>query len=134
MLTSSSFRNAILAAGIDAGFDLFDAGSKFQLWSGSIPSAVESSPSGTMIAECAMSSTPFASESSGVVAANSITPDSDTDSGTATFCRVVTSANVCHIQLTAGTSGVEFILDNATFVATDTLTVSSLAFNVSVTP
>jgi hypothetical protein len=79
-----------------------------------------------LLAELPCSATFAPSASGGVLTVNAITTDSSADNtGTATWFRVVTSANAFVMDGSAGTSGTDLVLNSASITAGGSVAVSS---------
>lgn len=113
--------DAVLAT-LNSGFlDLYD---------GTQPAGPDTAvTSQVKLARLPFSATAFAGASSGVAAANTITADSSADAtGTASWCRAVTSGNVAVFDGSVGTSGCNLNLTSVAIVATGAVTVSSFTY------
>lgn len=97
---STALRNARL----DAITAAAGANAKLRLYSGSRPATGGTAT--TLLAELTCGATFAAAASAGVLTLNAITSDSAADaSGTATWARLVTSANAHVLDMDVGTSG-----------------------------
>lgn len=134
-----SIANAQAIQAADAYADSCDVGTtnasaRLRLYSGTPPANVDAALSGnTLLAELVMSNPAFGAavdaNPGGRVTANAISDDTSADAtGTATFARIVDRDNTPRIQLTAGTSGTEVILNSAALQAGANVGVSSLTF------
>jgi hypothetical protein len=96
-----------------------------RFYSGSAPATPEDSPTGTLIAECALDSTPFFFDTPDEFHANAITDDTDTVAGTVGYARLEQNGGTCLMQFTVSTSpGTDFIFDSLDFADGDTLEVT----------
>lgn len=112
------------AAALNAQLALLNGGS-LKIYSGSEPATTATAlTSQTLLAECPLSATAFATTSTATATANAITSDAANASGTATFYRAYDSSDVCRRQGSAGESGTDLILDDAAIVTGGTVTIS----------
>ncbi len=82
-----------------------------------------------LLAELTLNATAFAAAVNGVATANAITSDASANmSGTATWCRVLTSGAATRFDGTVGTSGCNLNLSTVAILATGTVAVSSLTY------
>lgn len=125
--------NAAALAMCNALVDLLDAGSGagyIEIRTGSQPATVETAASGTLLATLTLSDPAFgdaADDNPGAIAtANSITDDSSADAtGTAGWFRAYDSDDNAIIDGTAGTSGTDLILDDASITSGQTVKINS---------
>lgn len=134
---STGLQNFILGSGFATAFD---TNGRISFYNGSVPANGDAAFTGTLLAECALSSDAFGSASSGAIAANSISNDTSVNaSGTPTcFCMWVTtqtdpasSAGGSDRRLigTVGTSGSDINFDSVTWVAGGVVAVSGFTYN-----
>lgn len=100
-----------------------------RIYNGTPPATVNAAlSSNTLLAQLAMASTPFGAPSSGTMTAGSIVDDSSADaSGTPSFWRIVKSDGTTYIaQGSAGTSGTDLVLADATITSGAAVNVASL--------
>lgn len=111
---------AAAAVMLDAFTALLDSGGTIKIYTGSAPSNVETSATGTLLATCALSSDSFPaatanSGTSATASANAITEDSSADaSGTAGYFRACKSDGTAIDQGPIGTSGTDMIVPSTT--------------------
>jgi hypothetical protein len=100
---------------------------KIRIYDGTPPAdAGTALSSNTVLADLACSSTFAAGASGGVLTVNAITSDTSADAtGTASFFRVLTSANAAVIQGTVGTSGADLNLNTTSISSGATVAISS---------
>lgn len=130
MALTPSITTAARNAAADAVTALIGASGKIRIYSGTMPADVNAALSGnTILADLALSATAFGAASSGVSTANAITTDSSADAtGTATFFRILTSANAAVIQGSVGTSGCDLNLSSVSIVAGGSVAITSLTY------
>lgn len=127
-----SYADATQKAKLDALDAQLGASPLLRIYSGTAPADADAALSGnTLLAELAMSATPFAAAAgTGTVTktANAITSDASADAtGTATFFRIYKSDGVtCRVQGSVGTSGADLNLNSTAITAGGTVAVSSL--------
>jgi hypothetical protein len=117
----------------DALVDLLDAGAGagyIEIRTGSQPATVETAASGTLLATLALSDPAFgdaADDDPGAKAtANAISDDTSADNtGTAGWFRAYDSDDTAIIDGSAGTSGTDLILDDASIVSGQTVKINS---------
>jgi hypothetical protein len=97
-------------------------------YSGTQPTNPDTALSGnTLLFECALSSAFAAAASGGVLTANAITADSSADNtGTLSFCSLLTSGGTRKVDLTAGTSGADINFNTLSIVSGAQVSVTSL--------
>tara|TARA_R110000851_G_scaffold132949_2_gene267562 strand:+ start:479 stop:862 length:384 start_codon:yes stop_codon:yes gene_type:complete len=93
--------------------------------------AVDSTPTGTVLATLSINATAFAAASSGSATANAIVDVTATAAGTAGHYVAKDSGGNAERNGTAGTSGTDMILNNTTFGIGDDVSVVSWAFSQS---
>jgi hypothetical protein len=93
--------------------------------------AVDSTPTGTVLATLSINATAFAAASSGSATANAIVDVTATAAGTAGHYVAKDSGGNVERNGTAGTSGTDMILNNTTFGIGDDVSVVSWAFSQS---
>lgn len=99
------------------------ASGKIRIYSGSRPATGGAET--TVIAELALSATSAPAASGGVLTFNAISDDTNATGGTATWFRVLTSANGAVIDGDVGTSGSDLNLNTTTIAAASTVSISS---------
>jgi len=130
--------NVAAIAACNAIVDLIDAGTPpglLNIYTGSAPTNVEDSATGTLLATLTFSTTAFgaaADATPGAIAtAATITGDSSADAtGTAGYFRITNAAGTAIMQGTVGTSGADLNLTSTSIVATEPVNVTSLTFTV----
>lgn len=117
---STTLRNAQL----DAVTTAVGASGKIRIYSGTRPATGGTAT--TQLAELPCSATFAAAASAGVLTVNAITSDSSADAtGTASWFRVLTSANAAVIDGDVGTSGSDLNLNSVSLTAGGTVSISS---------
>lgn len=103
------------------------SGGKINIYSGTAPANVGTALSGnTLLAELTVSGAFAGSASAGVLTVNSVTSDTSANAtGTATFFRVLTSADSAVIQGTVGTSGSDLNLNSTALQSGAQVSISS---------
>ena len=135
MASSSRISNAAAKAALDAITALIGSGGLLRIYTGSAPTNVEDSASGTLLAELTMNSTPFGASTdanpNALATANSITQDSSANaSGDAGYYRIVTSGGTGVVQGNVGTSAASLIVPTITIVAGQPVSCSSLTITL----
>lgn len=117
---STTLRNAQL----DAITTAIGASGKIRIYDGTRPASGGTAT--TLLAELPLSATAAAAASGGVLTLNAITSDSSADaSGTATWFRVLTSANAFVIDGNVGTSGSDLNLNSTSLTLGGSVAISS---------
>jgi hypothetical protein len=117
---STATRNGMM----DAITTAIGSSGKLRIYSGTRPATGGTAT--TLLAELPLSATAAAAASSGVLTLNAITNDSSADAtGTASWFRVLTSANVAVIDGDVGTSGSDLNLNTTSIVSGGPVAVSS---------
>lgn len=117
---STTLRNAQL----DAITTAIGASGKVRIYSGTRPATGGTAT--TLLAELPLSATAAAAASGGVLTLNAITNDSSADAtGTASWFRILTSANVAVIDGNVGTSGSDLNLNTTSIVSGGPVAISS---------
>lgn len=115
----------------DAIVDDIDSGSPpgtIAIRTGSQPTNVGDSDSGTLLGTLTFSNPAFGSSSSGTATASSITSDTSADnSGTAGHFRIKDGSGNIHSDGTCGQGSGDLSFDNSSIVAGGTIAVSSLS-------
>lgn len=128
---STSARNAAC----DAIVDLLDVGgtASIRVRTGSQPTNVGDSDSGTLLGTLTCSATAFGSSSSGTATANSITSDSSADnSGTAGHFRMYSGGGTCIADGTCGQGTGDLSFDNSTIVSGGVIAITSFTVTVPI--
>lgn len=130
MATSTRFSVVARNAKVDAVTALIGAGGRLKIYSGAQPSSPDAALSGqTLLADLALSATPFAPASNGVAIANAITQDSSADNtGTAAWFSVQKSDGTRIFEGSVGTSDANLILSSLAIVAGGVVSVASLTY------
>lgn len=118
-------------AKLDAITTIIGSSPLLRIYNGTPPANVGTALSGnTLLAELAMSATPFPASSAGVLTANAITTESSANNtGTASFYRVYKSdGTTAEIQGTVATSGADLNLNTTSIVAGGPVAVSSFTY------
>ena len=111
-------------------------GGSLKIYTGSAPSNVEDSATGTLLVTLPLSSTAFGSPSSAsgtdaVATANAISSATCGNSGTAGYFRVVNSSGVAIYQGSVNTSGADLNLGSISLSSGQSVTISSLTLTKS---
>lgn len=118
---STTLRNARL----DAITTAVGTSGKIRIYSGTRPASGGTAT--TLLAELPCSAAFAPAASGGVLTANAITSDTTADnSGTATWARVLTSANAFVIDMDVGTSGSDLNLNSTSISAGASVAITSL--------
>lgn len=120
----------VIRARLDAVESTTGTSAKLRIYTGSAPANAAASATGTMLVEIALPSDWMAAASgtsSPVTKAKSGTwSGTGAAAGTAGYFRIWDNAGTtCHLQGTAGTSGTDMILDNASIANGQTVTVNT---------
>lgn len=117
---STTARNAMM----DAITAAIGASGKVRIYSGTQPATGGTAT--TLLAELPLSATAAPAASGGVLTLNAITNDSSADAtGTASWFRILTSANVAVVDGTVGTSGADLNLNTTSIVSGGPVAISS---------
>lgn len=115
---------ALRNAQLDAITTAVGASGKIRIYSGTRPATGGTAT--TLLAELPCSAAFAPAASAGVLTVNTITSDSSADAtGTASWFRVLTSANVAVIDGDVGTSGSDLNLNSVSLTAGGTVSISS---------
>lgn len=90
--------------------------------------AIDSAPTGTVLATLTINATAFAAASAGSASFNAITAVTATNSGTAGHYVAKDSSGNAERNGTAGTSGTDMILNTLTFGAGDDVSITSWTY------
>lgn len=105
---------------------------KLRIYTGSVPANCAASEVGTMLVEMALPSDWMSAAASGVKAKLGTWSGTAAATGTAAHFRVYDTAGTnCHLQGTAGTSGTDMILDNASIASGQTVTCNTFSLTAS---
>lgn len=129
MATDTRIDNSAAIAACDAIVDLLDGGTVL-IYTGSAPSDVDASATGTLLGTLTLGSPAFgnaADAAPGATAtANAITGDASADAtGTAGYFRALTSGAAAIIQGTCGTSNADMILNTVSIEAGAAIDITS---------
>lgn len=117
----STLRNTRLAAITTA----IGSSGKLRIYSGTRPATGGTET--TVLAELALSATAAPAPSGGVLTFSTITADSSADAtGTASWARLLTSANAAVADMSVGTSGSDLNFNSVSFVSGGNVAVTSL--------
>jgi hypothetical protein len=106
----------------------FPAGSTIQIRSGAQPASANDTATGTLLATITLPASPWAAASGGAIAKQNTWSATVTTGGTAGHARIIGGANA--IDVSVGTTGTDWIIDNATLVSGGTVTVVSASITV----
>lgn len=133
--TASSYKHAAASAFVDMLNSLLGSSAKLQFFTGSPPANPEDSATGTMVAECDMSSTPFVYTVNEFFEANAVADDSDTDAGTVGYFRIIATDTTCFMQgVCADDASEDFDFDSLIFSLGDTLAIDSIDCSLILSP
>lgn len=135
MASDIRYSTDALEAFLDTLNTTIGSGGKLRFYSGTKPANADTALSGnTVLAELALSSTPFGAASSRTITAASITTDTSADAtGTATWASFLTSGNVRVLDVTVGEAAdsADITVDNKDFQAGADIAVSSFTLELS---
>lgn len=135
MASDIRYSTAALNAFLDTLNTTIGSGGKLRFYSGTKPATADAALSGnTVLAELALSSSPFAAASSRSVTANAITTDTSADAtGTATFASFLTSGNTRVLDVTVGEAAdsTDITVDNKDFQAGADIAVTSFSLTLA---
>lgn len=124
--------NTAAKTGLDALLDLLDVGGagKLRIYSGTAPLDTDTALSGnTVLADFALNATGFAAATDiapgARATANSISDVNASNTGTATFARLLNNAGTAVAQMDVGTSGTSVIVSSTSFVSGQPCSVTS---------
>ena len=119
-------------AALDAALDSLGTGAKLRIYDGTQPTDADTALGAqVMLAECALSSTPFNAAASGSKSAASISNGTAAATGTASWFSLLTSGNVRKFDGSCGTSSADLVLNSVAISSGATVSVSSLAFTMA---
>jgi len=125
---ATATRNSV----VDTEGDLLNSGT-IQIRTGSQPTNVDDSPTGTLLGTLTFSATAFGAPATGVVTAAAITSDTSADaSGTAGHARLLTSGAAIHSDATCGQGSGDFNFNNSAIVIGGTIAVSALTLTAPI--
>lgn len=113
---------------------LIGSGAYLRIYDGTQPANADTAKSGNnVLAELALSATPFAAASGGAAALNTITDDTAANAtGTATWASIENGAGtVRYIDLSVGTSGADLNMNTVSFEADANVSVSAWSLTLS---
>lgn len=124
-----SLTNAKAIAALDAALS---GAVELILYSGTVPADADTALSGNSeVATCVISNVAGAVDNTGSAQATlTVSSDTNTTGGTATFFRIENSSNVVLLQGTVGTSGENLNLNDVAIPAGATLSVSSFTISM----
>lgn len=133
MASDVRFSTATLNGFLDTINTRLGSGALLRFYSGTKPANADAALSGnTVLAELALSATPFAAASSRSISANAISNDTSADAtGTCTFASFLTSGGTRVVDVTVGTSASDIIVNTVSFVAGAQVSVSSMSITLS---
>ncbi len=124
--------NTAAKTGLDALLDLLDVGGagKLRIYSGTAPTDTDTALSGnTVLADFALNATGFANSTDinpgARATANSIADVNASNTGTATFARLLNNAGTAVAQMDVGVSGTSVIVSSTSFVSGQPCSVTS---------
>jgi hypothetical protein len=109
------------------------ASGRLRVYSGTKPATADTALSGnTLLADLALSATAFAAAAGGSVSLNAVSDDTSADNnGTATWATITKADGTTRIiDGTCATSSADFVIDNATIVAGQTVKLISYSFSL----
>lgn len=121
------FSTAVRNARLDAIETAIGASAVLKIRTGAVPANVGAADSGTVLATLALPADWMAAASGGIKALAGTWQDASADAtGMAAHFRIYAAdGSTAHAQGTVGTSGTDMIVDNTSFAAGQTFTVSS---------
>lgn len=133
MASDVRFSTTTLNGFLDTLNTRLGSGALLRFYSGTKPANADTALSGnTLLAELALSATPFAAASSRSVSVNTVTNDTSADAtGTATFASFVTSGGTRVIDVTVGTSASDINVNTTSFVAGAQVSVTSYSITLA---
>lgn len=133
MTAKLNVSNTAAKTGLDALLDLLDAGGagKLRIYAGTAPTDTDTAlSSNTLLADFALNATGFANSTDlapgARATANSISDVTASNTGTATFGRLLNNAATAVAQFDVGTSGTTCIVPTTSFVSGQTCSVTSM--------
>lgn len=135
MASDVRFSTTALNAFLDTLNTVIGSGGKLRIYSGTKPATADAALSGnTVLAELALSSSPFGAAGSHAITAAAITTDTVADAtGTATFASFLTSGNVRVLDVTVGEAAdsTDITLDNKSIQANADVSITSFVLTLS---
>lgn len=121
------YSTAVRDARLDVVESTISTSAILKIRSGSVPANCATADAGTVLATVNLPSDWMAAASSGTKSMSGTWQDTSADaSGTAAHFRIYASdGTTCHIQGTVGTSGTDMIVDNTSFNAGQSFTVTA---------
>lgn len=121
------YSTAVRNARLDVVESTISTSAILKIRSGSVPANCATADAGTVLATVNLPSDWMAAASSGTKSMSGTWQDTSADaSGTAAHFRIYASdGTTCHIQGTVGTSGTDMIVDNTSFNAGQSFTVTA---------
>lgn len=123
------YSTAVRNAQLDAIETTIGTSAVLKIRTGTVPANVAAADAGTVLATLSLPSDWLAAAASGVKSKSGTWEDTSADAtGTAAHFRVYASdGTTAHMQGTVGTSGTDMIVDNTSFVAGQSFTITSFA-------
>jgi hypothetical protein len=130
---STALRNEVLDNGLNATFN----GHRLDIYSGSQPTTADTAPTGTLLCTITLPADVFSAASGGTISKSGVWSGTASATGTAGYARLrrttdagTTNTTDIRIDGTLGTTGTDFIIDNASIQSGATITVSSFSFTL----
>lgn len=133
MASNVRFTTATLNGFLDTLNTRLGAGALLRFYSGTKPANADTALSGnTLLAELALSASPFAAAASRSVSVNTVTNDTSADAtGTCTWATFVTSGGTRVIDVEVGTSASDINVNTVSFVAGAQVSVTSFSITLA---
>jgi hypothetical protein len=127
-----TFTDTLKAAMLNVIETNIGASAKLRIYSGTPPANAGAALSGnTVLVDIPLGSDYFATTSNGVLTKTGTWQDTSADAtGTATFFRILTSADVARIQGTVGTSGADLNLSSTSITSGGTVTITGFTLTM----
>lgn len=127
-----TFTDTLKAAMLNEIETNIGASAKLRIYSGTPPANAGAALSGnTVLVDIPLGSDYFATTSNGVLTKTGTWQDTSADAtGTATFFRILTSADVARIQGTVGTSGADLNLSSTSITSGGTVTITGFTLTM----
>lgn len=107
---------------------VFPATSTVEIREGAQPASANDAATGTLLGTITLPATPFAAAVNGSIAKQGIWAATAVASGTAGYARIIGTTNT--IDVSVGTTGTDWIIDNATIVSGGTITIVTASITV----
>lgn len=133
MASNIRFSTAALNGFLDTVNTRLGAGAILRIYDGTQPTNADTALGAqVLLAECAMSATPFGAAGSRLITAAAISDDTSANAtGTASWASLVTSAFVRVIDCTVGTAGADINLNTVSIVSAATVSITSLTLSLA---